>query len=222
MRRALTIGGSFLKRSRDFWLAGALTVGGVYFFSGRFTTVRFDQERIEVRLESHLIQVTGLYHYINRSRLPAVLTLGVPFPVDRDHPPPNSFSLSEANEDGRSITEVPIIVRGGNVQVRLIFRPGEAKWIRLDYAQPTRVTNGRYLLKTTRGWHHPIGRGDYVICLPQDLRMTASNYSISPAPVEGRWRAYSFSKTNFYPYQDWVFAWEELRPSVDTRGEAHP
>ena len=199
----------YLSRSGDLWLAAILAAAGIYFFSGRFTPVRFDRERIEVRVERGRIRVLGLYHYANRSRLPAVLALGTPFPVDRDHLPPETYSLSEATEDGRWLAEIYPIVRGGDVRIRLLFRPGEAKWIRLDYAQPTRVANGRYILTTTRAWRRPIANAFYILRLPHCFGLALSNYALTDSPASGRWKTYSFSKTDFYPDHDWEFAWDE-------------
>ncbi len=195
----------------DIRIAALLTGAAVYFFSGYFTTVRFDRERIEVQANRGRIQVRGLYHYANTSRLPAVLTLEVPFPVDRDHPQPEWFALYESGEDGRAGEEIVPVVRGKDVSFRLIFRPGEAKWIRLDYVQPSHVSRGRYLLTTTRPWRRPIGRADYVLRLPRDFNLRSSNYAVSPAPASGAWQAFTFSKTDFFPEQDWEFAWHESR-----------
>jgi len=214
MRNALTAGMVFFARSGDLWLAASLLIAGTYLFSGRFTPVRFDEERIDVRVEQDLIQVTGLYHYRNQSRLPAVLTLRVPFPVDPEHPRPESFSLSEVNEGGRSVAEVPLSRRGEEVRFRLLFRPGAAKWIRLDYTQPTRVSNGRYLLTTTRAWRHPIDHAVFTLRLSPGFRLGSSNYALAASPPSPRGEDYSFSRTDFYPDQDWQFAWEEPRPAA--------
>ena len=101
---------SLPQASKRFWAHGgdvigacALAASAIYFLSGRFTTVRFDQERIDVEVKEGLIHVHGLYHYRNTSRLPAVLTLGIPFPVDHDHPAPEVWTLAEVHEDGRLV-----------------------------------------------------------------------------------------------------------------------
>lgn len=208
----------FFLRTADLWLAASLTAAGVYFFSGYFTTVRFDRERIEIQVERGQIHVTGLYHYANASRLPAVLTLRNPFPTDPDHPKPEWFWLSEATEDGRDLAELPVVVRGDDVSFRLVFRPGEAKWVRLDYDQPTRVANGRYLLVTTRAWRRPIGRGDYFLRLPLGVELASSNYPLQRAPEAGGRNIYHFVRTDFYPDQDWVFAWEDPKAQAVYRG----
>ncbi len=205
-------------RGGDLWLAAGLAAAGIWLFSGYFTPVRFDQERIEVRVDGGRIQVTGLYHYTNHSRLPAVLTLGVPFPVDRDHSRPELYSLAEATEEGRPLAGISPVVAGTNVRFRLIFRPGEAKWIRLDYAQATRAANGRYLLRTTRAWRRPIAHACFAFRLSDDLELVSSNYALSPSPPQGRWKTYSFCKEDFYPDRDWEFAWS--RPQFHAVGRA--
>lgn len=199
----------------DICIAALLTGAAVYFFSGYFTTVRFDRERIEVHVWRGSIRVKGLYHYSNRSPLPAVLTLKVPFPVDLDHPQPEWFTLYKSGDDGRAGEEIVPVVRGKSVSFRLIFRPGEAKWIRLDYTQPSRVPRGRYLLTTTRPWGRPIGRADYVLRLPREFSLISSNYSVSPAPADDEWQAFVFSRTDFFPDRDWEFAWDDSRAQAE-------
>lgn len=209
MHSVLTRGRRFFVRTGDYWVAAILAAGAVYFFSGRFTTVRFDQERIEVELSKARIHVRAFYHYTNSSALPAVLTLQVPFPVDRNHPEPDGYSLYESTADGRALASLAPIVRGG-VYFRLLFRPRGSKWIRLDYQQRAETTDGRYLLTTTRAWRHPIAKADYVLRLAPGLELSSSNYVVQPESWAGPGRAYGFSKTDFYPNQDWAFSWTEL------------
>lgn len=195
-------------RRTDAWLAGSLIVAAIYFFSGYFTSVRFDRERIVVRVEPGRVIVTGLYHYTNVSELPAVLTLRIPFPVDDAHPTPSVYGLSEASADGRVLQQLRSVDRKGKVTLRLLFRPGENKWIRLDYVQPSRVPRGRYILETTRAWRRALARGEYMIRLPRDAELTSSNYPVALTPDSGPGKAYGFSATDFFPERDWEFSWE--------------
>jgi hypothetical protein len=207
----------FVARNSDLFLATGIAAGAAYFLSGYFTPVRFDRERIEVQVTPGQIHVKGLYHYANTSRLPAILTLRVPFPVDRDHPRPDWFALCDSSEDGREGVEIGPVVRGGDVSFRLIFRPREEKWVRLEYLQPSHVARGRYLLTTTQPWRRPIGRADYVLRLPPDFTLLSSNYLVSPAPADGTWQAFTFTKTGFFPDHDWEFAWNHSRAEAALR-----
>ncbi len=154
-----------------------------------------------------MVRVKGLYHYRNTSSLPAVLNLRIPFPVDRDHAPPVAFALYESSAEGNSLAELPVVERGEDAYLRLIFRPGEARWIRLDYTQPTRIARGRYLLTTTRVWGRPIARADFVLRLPGHLDLISSNFPVQPSASSNGGKAFAFSRTNFYPDQDWIFSW---------------
>lgn len=197
----------FVARNTDLFLAVGIAAGAVYFFSGYFTPVRFDRERIEVLVKRGQIHVRGLYHYANTSRLPAVLTLRVPFPVDSDHPQPERFALCDSSEDGREGAEIVPAVRAGDVSFRLLFRPREVKWVRLDYVQPSRVNRGRYLLTTTKPWRRPIDRADFVLRLPEQLDLSSSNFPVQPSSSADNGKTFVFSRTDFYPDQDWIFAW---------------
>jgi len=193
----------------DVAAASALAVSAIYFLSGYFTPVRFDRESIDVEVERGLIHVHGLYHYRNTSRLPAVLTLGIPFPVDRDHPVPEAWALAEVREDECMVRELAPRGQRGELHARLFFRPGEAKWIELDYWQPTRSSEGCYLLATTRAWRRPIKQAFFRLLLPPGYRLNASNYPVREAPASYRSTVLTFSKTDFFPDRDWRFSWRE-------------
>lgn len=207
----------FSARNSELFLSAGLAALALYFFSGYFTPVRFDRERIEVRVTSGRIHVKGLYHYANASRLPAVLTLRVPFPVDAEHPQPEWFTLCHSGEDGRMGEEILPMVRGRDVSFRLIFRPQEAKWVRLDYLQPSRVNHGRYLLTTTKPWRRPIGRADYILRLQSDLALVSSNYQVSSVADTAGGSVFVFSKSDFFPDRDWEFAWSDSRAEAAMR-----
>ena len=196
-----------IARNSDLLVAAGMAASAVYFFSGRFTTVRFDRERIEIQVEGQAIHVKGLYHYTNTSILPAVLNLRIPFPIDLDHSPPLGFALYESSAEGHALAELPAVERGEVAYLRLVFLPGEAKWIRLDYIQPTRVAEGRYLLTTTRAWGRPISQADFVLRLADHLTLASSNFPVHTIPADGTGKAYAFSRRNFYPDQDWIFTW---------------
>lgn len=206
----------------ELLLATIIAAAGVYFFSGYFTTVRFDQERIEVKVNRGRILVTGLYHYTNASILPAVLTLKVPFPVDENHPQPDWYGIFESTEDGRAGDEIFPAVRGSDVTIRLLFRPREARWVRLDYEQKARTPLGRYLLTTTQAWRRPIAHAEFLLRLPRDFDLVDSNYPVSPRTLEGPWKTYAFSKTEFFPATDWEFSWHEPSAEAAMRGGEWP
>jgi hypothetical protein len=192
---------------RDLWSALLLTLAAVYFLGGFLTPVQFERERIQVRVEAARIHVTGQYLYRNTSFLPAVLTLAVPFPVDTKHPVPDGFALGEVDENGRWLTDVAAAVNGENVRFRLMFRPGEAKWVRLDYSQKAFASNGRYLLMTTRAWRRPIERAEFSLRLSPGLELRGSNFELERIQREGSASHYAFSRQQFWPHDDWRFTW---------------
>jgi hypothetical protein len=195
-----------LTRNSDLLLAVTLTVVAVYVDCDVFPQVRFDRERIEIWTAPQQIQVSGLYHYANPSRLPAFLSLGLPFPVDGDHPRPSIFAIAEATTDGRVLAQIAPIVRHGNVSFRIFLKPRADKWVRVDYIQGANVPRGRYILTSTRQWHRPLERGEYILHLALGTELVADNYPLAPT---GATNTYSFSETDFYPSEDWEFAWRK-------------
>jgi hypothetical protein len=191
---------------------------GVYCFSGFFTPVRFERERIAVHVEPEWIHVSGLYLYRNESRWPTLLTLGIPFPTDDNHGMPVRFALAEADAAGCRQTELAPIGRRGAVRLRLFFRPKEQKWIRLDYTQPTAVPRGRYLLTTTRAWRRPIAQASFRLSLAESLRLTESNYVLTRLRGLTRTQEFEFNRTEFYPTADWEFNWHQATAGGEGEG----
>jgi hypothetical protein len=193
----------------------------IYVLGGWFTTVRFDEERIDVQVEDGLVHVHGLYHYLNTSRLPALLTLSTPFPIDADHPLPKAFVLTELSKDGRAVREFSL---GGSQEaprVRLQFRPREGKWLLLDYWQTARVAEGCYILTTTRAWGRPIDHASFRLRLPAGYQLNQSNYPVIQVPGPSPSTTYAFSVVKFYPDHDWKFSWQAKQPaSADPKGGA--
>src|SRR5262249_44743633 len=137
-------------------------------------------------------QVTGLYHYVNRSPFPVSFSLGVPFPIDAGHPRPTEFHVSEVDGKGAFIKDVTTRSYHGTTVFRLWFWSAQEHWIRLDYVQGAQVLHARYILLSTRKWRQPIERGDYVLHLGEGLDLASSNYALKPDGARGS-RTYSFS-----------------------------
>lgn len=172
----------------------------------RFSPARFDEERIEIWAFSGQVQVTGYYHYVNPSYLPASFSLSLPFPVDSMHPRPSSFSIRQVDRAGNSEKEIAVRIYHGDVVFRLGLLPKRDKWIRVDYVQGAGIDEARYILLTTRQWRRPLHRGQYILHLGAGLQLVSSNYPLAEEP-SGDLKRYTFSATDFLPSQDWEFQW---------------
>jgi len=198
---------NLVRRNSDLLLALALICAAIYAGCNVFPRVRFDRERIEVWAAPQQIQVSGLYHYSNPSRLPALLSLGLPFPVDAEHPRPSTYSVATATEDGRIVDYLRPMESRGEVRFRVPLLSHEEKWVRVDYVQGTSVMRGTYILVTTRKWRRPLEKGEYFLHLAGGLELASSNYKPDVTTVGEN--TYSFSKIDFYPNEDWRFSWRE-------------
>lgn len=188
-------------------LALLLTVLAIFQGTNLFSPVRFDKEKIEVWVAEGQIQVRGLYHYRSRTLFPVSSSLGLPFPVDANHPAPSAFSVAEVDATGDPVDAVNVGNYHGNNVFRLLFWPKQQKWIRLDYIQPTLTESGTYILQTTRIWHQPLDNGEYILHLDNGLSLASSTYGLARIPPVNQ-NTYSFSHANFYPSEDWGFTWQ--------------
>jgi hypothetical protein len=209
---------SAVVRHLDLVSALILIMLATFLGTDLFSAVRFDQEKIEVWAVEGQIQVRGLYHYENRTILPVSFSLGLPFPIDPDHPVPSTFSVTETDATG---TWEPVSLRTyhGNYVFRLICWPKQARWIQVDYVQGTRTENGRYILQTTRKWKRALDHGEYILHLGNGLALMSSTYQLNQDSLGNR-NTYFFSRVNFYPGEDWGFAWYQTA-SIITPGSGH-
>jgi len=183
-----------------------LVLAAIYFGWNQLSLMRFDREKIEIWAFEGQVQVTGLYHYVNRSVFPASFSLGVPFPTDTEHPWPAEFHVSEVDGKGAFLKDIETRHYHGETVFRLWFWPSGERWIRLDYIQGARIPEGRYILLSTRKWGKPLQRGEYILHLADGLELTSSNYPLTPDA--GRHSgSYFFSRIDFLPTKDWEFHW---------------
>jgi hypothetical protein len=183
-----------------------------------FSPVRFDQEKIEVWAVDGQIQVRGLYHYQNRTILPLSFSLGLPFPVDQEHPAPSTFCVTEAKSTGETWDAIRVRTYHANRVFRVFFWPKQAKWIQVDYVQTAYAERGRYILKTTRKWNRPLNHGEYILHLGNGLKLASSTYPLKHDSPDIE-NTYSFSRVDFYPREDWRFVWHRTGSMNTTRME---
>jgi hypothetical protein len=203
--------------SRELFLFLFLLAIAFYFGSNVFFPLRFDREKIEISALAGQTQVTGLYHYVNRSVFPASFSFGVPFPTDSEHPRPVEFHLSEVDDQGAFLKLIETRPYHGETVFRLWFWPSGERWIRLDYIQGARVPEARYILLSTRKWGNPLQRGEYILHLGDGLELVSSNYTMTPN-TSGNSESYSFVRNDFLPAMDWEFRWR-VKPLQEAPGK---
>jgi hypothetical protein len=207
---------SSTRRPWEILLASLLFVAALHFGLNVLSTIRFDREKIEIWAFDGQIQVTGLYHYVNRSFFPSSLSLGVPFPVDPEHSWPAAVRISEVDSNGGYLREIESRRFHGETVFRLWFGPSRERWIRLDYSQRTSVPCARYILLTTRKWGQPLKRGEYILHLGKRLQIDSSSYPLTLVGTRNP-ESYFFSRSDFYPSNDWEFRWRvnKLQPVTE-------
>ena len=206
-------------RRTDLSIALAAAAAGVYLFGGWLTPVRFVAEEIEVKIDGQTIDVEGIYLYRNHAPWPALLTLGIPFPIDADHPAPFALALDEVDGTDRAIRRLTPAVRGEDVSLRLTFAAWQERRLRLRYSQLARTPRGRYLLTTTRAWRRPVEQAKLTLSLSPGHTLSASSYRLSPLGTQAGWERLGFERTLFWPDRDWDFSWnpKELKRWKDPR-----
>ena len=203
--------------ARELCLAALVLAAAIFLFSGWFTPVRFERERIDVWAAPGQIQVVGLYHYRNSAAIPTLLTLGVPFPIDVEHPRPQTVLLEEVGPAAHPLRPIETRRVGDELRFRLFFHAHEGKRVRLMYVQAALSPRGTYILRTTRAWRRPLELGEYELHLSPRLRFDHSNYAVTASSAD----SYSFTRTDFYPDADWRFTWREVPAGTLAGGISH-
>jgi hypothetical protein len=179
-------------------LSLALGIIALPFALGIIPIVKFPEERIDLRVENHAMEVRALYTYTNPWSVPVVQGFVLPLPVDSGHPYPFPIKLIQA-ATGK---EIPLRDIGGTMSFEVWFAAGETVPVALYYRQEAPLRNARYILTTTRPWRKPLRRGTYRVEAAGAANLQ-SNYSLAPDGKD-KW---IWERRDFMPEADWQLSW---------------
>lgn len=158
--------------------------------------VQFKREIISLTIDSSEITVEGKYYFKNRTKIPKLMKLFYPFPVDEKHFYPYYIDVKNSNFEYTK--------DGINFMVRL--NPLEEKEDIVKYSQKIADRNAKYILTTTKEWKEPLENAQFIIDLPLAFKPVIS-YKPDSTIIKDNRMFYYIEKKNLFPDTDLIVSW---------------
>jgi hypothetical protein len=168
----------------------------------------FDSEIVRLYVQPDSVEVEGTYSFICGAKVPALMNLFFPFPLDSLLGGARMVSLAYRCEtDGWREAAFEESPSGDGAVWRLPLREGAGLEVCAVYRQALRAPYARYVVRTTRVWGRPLRHARFEIYLPSEAR--APRFSYPFVPASGAASAfYLYEARNFWPEKDVVVEWE--------------
>ena len=168
--------------------------------------VVFEREKIEITIGDKRIRVTGTYQFRNNTSSPRIQGLYYPLPVDSLHPFPDRIIVT-SGPDTLAYETSPAAVR-----FKLTLPANGHAIFTVYYEQPCLVNDGCYILTTTAAWDRPLDQADFIIRVPDGLRLDWVSYDIDEVTAGNGVTTHRFSRQDFMPDMDLCLRWR-LEPA---------
>jgi hypothetical protein len=158
--------------------------------------IRFAEETIRLSVDPPYLHVDAEYVFENRSSTDRGTSMFYPFPIDDDHPYPDSIEVEGARHRPH---------RSGVIWVVRVPAQSTAS-VTVRYRQEARTAEARYILRSTHAWGEPLDRGTYEVSWPSGLRGVRVSYPGSRTEDGGRVHL-RFERKKFMPDRDLIVKW---------------
>lgn len=190
-------------------IAVALLAGGYFFISSRKNNFLFVKEKVYIKITNEKVTVNGFYFYRNDNKSSYTPHLVYNFPVDENHPFPSFITVDMRNSEGSIPLPLEFISdKKSSITVELpSFEPGEERIIFVNYEQPVKAKNGRYILTNIKKWNKPLESAEIIIEVPPGIELSNFSYKGAQMKKEENYTNYILNFKNFYPEEDLEFSW---------------
>ncbi len=161
--------------------------------------LRFDRERIELRLSETELDVVGHYVIANDAQQSRSIGIHYPFPTDAAHPVPDLVEL-----DGRPIEHVN--ASGARFGIEVPAK-GSTKFT-VHYRQRHTEKKATYIVTSAERWGRPIRQAEFVIRYPRTMRNVTVSYAADEVRYVGAEVEVRFARKDFAPQRDVVMRWQ--------------
>jgi len=149
-------------------------------------------------IDSGSVTVDGYYFFRNRTPEKKIAKLFPPFPVDSNHPHPDSVEVEglafQETHDG--LTFVVDFATEGTTEVHVFYK------------QMLLTNHATYILTTARQWGEPISDALFTVTAPQDYQLILSYRPDSLKQEEGRITCF-IHEEELFPHRELDVSWTE-------------
>jgi hypothetical protein len=178
----------------------------------RAAGVKFFRERVTVEILSgqghnRAFRVCGLYHFRNRSENEQEQMIFYPFPVTGGFHYPESIRVSVCMADSQKIP-LSFDIRHRGITFSISVCPDSSTTIRIDYIQHTESAEAMYITTTAKAWQRPIDLAEFVVLLPNQLRLKELSYPPEHVERLTDQTRYCMQFVNFVPDKELTVQWD--------------
>jgi hypothetical protein len=147
--------------------------------------------------------VTGKYYFLNKSDKNINTNFYYPFVINKNFQFPDQILLQDKNNQPISFSKskkgvfFPIKTSSKDISGFTAF-----------YRQRTLSKKAEYILTTTQNWNLPFQKAEYVVNLPNYLRLKSISLQPDSMKTSPFYRTYFVTKDNFMPLVNLIVEWE--------------
>ena len=88
-------------------------------------------------------------------------------------------------------------------------QPKDTVIISVDFTQQAPYKIMEYILTTTSEWKMPLKEADYIIKMPDDLRLVSSSLGYDSTKTDNKFSLFYLHKKNFMPDKNLIINWRK-------------
>lgn len=174
-----------------------------YFFDLPPEEIQFVEEKVELRITSDRLFVSGEYTFYNRTS--RAHTYALFFPVANGF---DSQSVRLTVVRNQQHTPVTFKIKKNGIVHKLPVPAKSTVLLKLNYEQPLKEKKTQYITLTTRLWKKPLKNAEFIIYLPTTHKLLRSTYPLRLKQIENETLIYYSKFENFYPKENLEIIWE--------------
>ncbi|MEO0226188.1 MAG: hypothetical protein ABIL05_04475 [candidate division WOR-3 bacterium] len=171
---------------------------GLTLITGLGADIKFYRERVDIIIDNASGVVEGNFFLTNTSPVRLTPLIFFPFPIDQDHPYPETIAVEEYNYQ----------ICDSGIAIIIPFEPNEKKRLKLRYRQKIFDQVFTYIVRTIHEWKRPVAEAEFVIVLPASFKNPEINYKVNLVRKDSLRLIYKIKRKNFYPRDDLQIKWQ--------------
>jgi hypothetical protein len=170
-------------------------------------SLQFAEETIEVGVYDSYCTITGTYTFRNHTGDDAIWSIFYPLLNTKRLPFPDSIAVSDTTGG----SPVPFSPSKEGISFPAKTPASSTSTYRIFYRQKTPAQIMEYILTTTKEWGRGLDRADYIVRVPDSLRLVSISMPYDTVIKNPGERIYTIHKAHFLPEKNLVVKWRKRK-----------
>ncbi|MGB8317765.1 MAG: hypothetical protein WCE54_06555 [Ignavibacteriaceae bacterium] len=164
----------------------------------------FFSEKIEMTIYDSCFTIYGKYYFLSKSNKEFTTTFYYPFVVNNNYKYPDSIAVWDGNDQS-------ILYSKNKNGVFFAFNTSQKDTAEFTafYRQKNLINKAVYILTTTQNWNLPLQKAEYVVKLPDSLKVKFISLQPDSIKSDSFCKTYFITKVNFMPLTNLIVEWEK-------------